>query len=282
MSASPAEAGALVEPARRHRLASTVREMFSELVQYRELLYFLARRDIILRYKQSVMGIGWAVLMPLGNMLLFSLIFTRVAPIETDLPYPIYAYAGLLPWNLFASSLKFSVSSLTSNTALVTKVYFPRELLPFGAIIVSLVDFAVASVVLVALMVYYGIGVTTTVLFLPVLLFVQLAFTAGVALIVAMANLFFRDVKYLFEFVLTFWMFATAVVYPIDRVGGTIGKVLALNPMTPIIEGYRAVILRGEMPETMPFVWAAVLSVILLSVGWTTFHQAEFKFAERI
>ena len=137
------------------RLREDVTEMVSEQIQYRELLYQMTMRDLLLRYKQTVMGFGWAVFMPLVNTAVFSVIFTRVAPIDVGVPYPVFAYCGLLAWNFFASSLRFSVISLTSNVSLVTKIYFPREIFPFSAILVSLGDFAVGSVVLVGLMVYY-------------------------------------------------------------------------------------------------------------------------------
>jgi ABC-type polysaccharide/polyol phosphate export permease len=257
------------------------REIVRELVQYRELLFLLTWRDVLLRYKQSVMGFGWAVLMPLSNTAIFWVIFTRVAPLKTDVPYPIYAYTGLLVWNLFASSLKFSVSSLTSNGALITKVFFPRELLPFSAVLVSLIDFVVGAVVLIPLMVYYHIPIHWTLLFVPVVMLVHIAFTTGVALLLAMSNLFFRDVKYLFEFVLTFWMFATAVVYPVQRIGGTLGKLLALNPMTPIVDAYRSAILLGRLPGS-GFGWATVTALVTLVVAWAVFHRAEFKFAENV
>jgi ABC-type polysaccharide/polyol phosphate export permease len=256
--------------------------MLREQVEFRELLYQMTRRDLLLRYKQTVMGFGWAIFMPVMNMIVFSVIFTRVAPIETGLPYPIFAYCGLLPWNFFASALKFSATSLTGNTSLVTKVYFPREIFPFSAVIVSLVDFAVAAIVLAGLMVYYRIGVSWTIAFLPLVLLVHIAFTAGIALFLAMGNLFYRDVKYLFEIALAVWMFATSVVYPVEQVGGWLGRALALNPMTPIIDAYRAVILRGELPAPVPFALAAVLSAACLAVGWVVFHRAEFQFAENV
>ncbi len=256
--------------------------MLREQVEYRELLLSLVRRDLLLRYKHSLMGFGWAVYMPLLNMLIFTVIFTRVAPLDTGVPYPVYAYAGLLPWSWFASSLRFSAISLTTNTNLVTKVYFPREIFPFSAVLTALVDFAVAATVLAALLLYYGIGVSWTLLFLPVVILVQLAFTAGIALLVAMGNLFFRDVQYVFEVLLTVWMFATSVVYPVERIGGWLGALLMLNPMTPIIDAYRAVILRGELPAAGPFAGVALLSLGILAVSWFAFHRAEFRFAEEI
>jgi ABC-type polysaccharide/polyol phosphate export permease len=256
--------------------------MLSEQVEFRELLYQMTRRDLLIRYKQTVMGFGWAIFMPVMNMVVFTVIFTRVARLETGLPYPIFAYCGLLPWNFFASSLKFAANSLTSNGHLVTKIYFPREIFPFSAVIVSAVDFAVASSVLAGLMVYYRIGVHPTIFFLPVIVLVEIAFTAAMALLLAMGNLFFRDVKYLFEVVIAVWMFATPVVYPVEQVGGWLGAALQLNPMTPIIDAYRAVILRGELPAAGPFAAAAAVAVLCFAGAWVVFHRAEFQFAERI
>ena len=272
------------EPRPTHLLAlrRDLGEMFHELVEYRELLLSLTRRDLLLRYKQTLMGFGWSVLMPVTYMIVFSLIFTRVAKLDTGVPYPVYAYAGLLPWNFFASSLRFAVGSLTSNSTLVTKVYFPREILPFSVILVSFVDFAVGSLVLAGLMAYYGIGPSWTLLLLPIVVLVQVLFTAAVALLLAMGNLFFRDVKYLIEIVLTLWMLATSVVYPVERIGGRLSGFLALNPMTPILDAYRAILLHGALPEPGPFAWAAGFSVAVFAVSWLVFHRAEFRFAENI
>jgi len=257
------------------------REMVAEQVQYRELLYQMTRRDLLLRYKQTVMGFGWAVFMPLVNTAVFSVIFTRVAPIDVGMPYVLYAFCGLVTWNFFASSLKFAVNSLTSNTSLVTKVYFPREIFPVSAVLVGVVDFAVACVVLVALLVYYQVGVHWTLVLLPVVLLVHLMFTMAIALLLAMGNLFYRDVKYLFEIVLTVWMFITAVLYPVSRVGGKLALVMQFNPMTPIVEAYRDVLIRGVVPGPY-FAAAGALSVVLLLWAWLTFHRAEFQFAENV
>jgi lipopolysaccharide transport system permease protein len=264
------------------QLLADVREIFSEQIHYRELLYQMTRRDLLLRYKQTVMGFGWAIFMPLLNTAVFSVIFTRVAPIKTPVPYPVFAYCGLLFWNFFASSLRFSVGSLVTNTNLVTKVYFPREIFPFSCVIVCLIDTVVGALVLVGLMVYYGIPVGPSLLFLPVVLVVHAAFTAAIALLAAMGNLFFRDVKYLFEIVVTVWMFLTSVLYPMDLVTGRLKIVLLLNPMTPIIDAYRSVILLNQMPAAVPFGLTAALSAVLLAVCWLAFHRAEFRFAENI
>lgn len=264
------------------RLTADVSEMLREQHDYRELLYQMTRRDLLLRYKQTVMGFGWAVFMPVINTILFSVVFMRVAPIDVGVPYPLFAYTGLLAWNFFASSLRFSVSSLTANINLVAKVYFPREIFPFSAVIVSAVDFAVGALLLVAMMVYYGIVPTSALLFLPVVIAVQIVLTSAVALLLAMANLFYRDVKYLFEVVITVWMFATSVLYPMDRVTGWAGTLLRLNPMTPIVDAYRAVLLRGELPAMMPIAVTGVVSIALLASVWLLFHRSEFQFAEYI
>jgi ABC-type polysaccharide/polyol phosphate export permease len=265
-----------------NELKSDVREMLHEQVTYRELLLQMTKRDLMLRYKQTIMGFGWAIFMPLLNTLIFTVIFTRATRLDTDLPYPIFAYTGLMAWNLTASTLRFSVSSLTANTNLVTKVYFPREIFPFSATLVSLVDFAVASVILIGMMIYYGVAPGSAVLFLPVLMLVQVMFTAGIGLVLAMANLFFRDVKYVFEVALTLWMFASSVVYPVSALGGKLARVLQLNPMAPIIDAYRSVLLKNELPPMGTFGIAAALSVVTLAVAWIWFHRVEFQFAESV
>ena len=152
--------------------------------------------------------------------MVFTVIFTRVATLETPVPYPLYAYCGLWAWNFFAASLRFSVISLSGNPNLVGKVYFPREIFPFSAILVCLVDFAVAASVLVAMMIYFQVAPTSSIGLLPVVLIIHVAFTAGVGLILSVANLFYRDVKYLFELVLSVWMFLTSALYPLDRLEG--------------------------------------------------------------
>jgi ABC-type polysaccharide/polyol phosphate export permease len=260
---------------------SILMEVVAEQWEYRELLVRMTARDLLLRYKQTVMGFGWAIFMPLVNTAIFSVIFTRVAAIDVGTPYPVYAFCGLVAWNFFASSLRFSVTSLTSNPSLVTKVYFPREIFPFSAVLVSIVDFAVSALVLVALMLYYRVAIGWPILMVPVVVLAIVVFTAATALAVSMANLFYRDVKYLFEIVIAVWMFATSVVYPIGRVGGKLGAVLALNPMTHLIDAFRAVLLDQRMPG-MAFGLTFAASVAMLAGAWVMFHLAEFDFAENL
>ena len=262
-------------------LVADTKEMVVEQFAYRALLFQMIKRDLLLRYKQTVMGFGWAIFMPLMNTAIFSIIFIRVAKIETPVAYPLYAYCGFWVWNFFASSLRFSVTSLTSNANLVQKVYFPREIFPFSNVIVCLVDFAVGAIVLIGMMLWYGVPVTAHLLWLPIVLAVNVVFTGAMAMLLSMGNLFYRDVKYLFEIVVMVWMFATSVVYPVDRIGGTLGAVLQAQPMTAIIDAYRATLLYGQPPPPA-FAGASLASVVIFFAAWLVFHRSEFKFAERI
>jgi lipopolysaccharide transport system permease protein len=259
-----------------------LREILTEQVAYRELLFEITRRDLLIRYKQTVMGFGWAVFMPLVNTAVFSVIFMKVAKVETPLPYPLFAYCGLLAWNFSASTFRTSVGSLTSNAGLVTKVYFPREILPFSAMLVALVDLGVGSSVLVGLMIWYRVPPSPYIVLLPVVVLVHVMFTAAVSLLVAMANLFYRDVKYLFEVVITLGMFATSVLIPVRDMPGHLGMILRLNPMTAIIDAYRDVLFGPGQPPVAAFAGAAALSLVALTAIWISFHRAEFEFAERI
>jgi lipopolysaccharide transport system permease protein len=263
------------------RLGRDVREMFTELRDFRDLLVLMTQRTYILQYRRAVMGMAWAVFMPVLNTVVFTMIFKRVAKIDTgSIPYPLFAYCGLLPWNIFAVSLKKSVMDLVANKALLTKVYFPREIFPFSTMLVSMIDFAVGLSIVAGMMLYYHIPPSTTALFVPVLMAVQLMFTAGVAMLLAPANLYYRDVKYILDVLVAVGMFVTPVIYPTRHVGGVLGTMLQLNPLAPIIDGYRAVLLRGELPHPVAFPAAAAFSLCLFAIGWLVFHRAEYAFAE--
>ena len=262
------------------RLRQDVREMLTELRDYRELLFMMTRRDLLLRYRQTAMGFAWAIFTPVINTIVFTVIFRKVAKIETDVPYPVFSSCGLLPWNMFATSLKTGINSLFGNKTLLTKVYFPREVFPFSTTLVCVVDFIVGLSVLAVLMIWYRIPLPATALFLPILIAVQLTFTAGLCMFLAPANLYYRDVKYILDVLITVGMFATPVLYPTRHLTGPLGVLLQLNPLAPIIDGYRAILLRGELPSAIPFATAAALSVVLFAVGWLVFHRAEYTFAE--
>lgn len=264
------------------RLRQDIPEMLAELRDYRELLFMMTRRDLLLRYRKTVMGFGWAIFMPVINTIVFTVIFRRVATIETDVPYPVFAYCGLLPWNLFATSLKTGINTLVANKNLLVKVYFPREMFPFSTMLVCVVDFFVGLSILAVLMIYYWIPLSPTALFLPILVAVQLMLTAGLSMLLAPANLYYRDVKYILDVVIAVGMFATPVVYPTRQVTGALGVILQMNPLAPIIDGYRAILLRGELPSAIPFAAAAVLSFAIFAIGWIVFHRTEYSFAENV
>ncbi|MEE9295132.1 MAG: ABC transporter permease [Phycisphaerae bacterium] len=264
----------------------------TELWGHRHVLVSLTVRELRIRYKQSLLGIGWSVFVPLSMMLIFTFVFTRAVNVidkmAIDMPYALFAYAGLVPWTFFASGLNGCVNSLVSNRNLVTKVYFPREVLPLSTIGAALVDFCVAGLVLVGLIAYFHFfngwefKPTAAILFLPAVVLVQIMMMTGIGMLLAMANLFYRDVRQVFSVAIQVWMFATNVVYPLRCDGSWVGRLVAANPMTPIIGAYRDCLIYGRFPEVGPFVYATVFSVLILVFGWACFHRAGFQFAERI
>lgn len=270
----------------------TVPSALGELVRYRHLLGCLIWRDIRVRYKQSVLGMAWAVLLPLAMMFIFTFVFTRavnvVDGLRLSMPYPLFAYIGLVPWAFFASSLNQAVNSVVKNQNLVTKVYFPREVFPLASIGSALADFVIAAVVLVGLIGFYHFTSdwhyrpTAALLFLPVVLLFQLLLTCGLAMLLAMANLFYRDVRQMFTAVMQLWMFLTCVVYPIRNDGSLLGMAAMLNPMTPIIQAYRDCIVAGEIPTGRAFWVAGGVSLATCVLGWAAFRRASYKFAEYI
>ena len=260
---------------------------FKELLSYRTLLWTLAWRDIRVRYKQSVLGIAWAMFIPLSMMLVFTFIFTRVVPLKTDMPYAIFAYCGLLPWQFFSASTTGAANSLLANRSLVTKIYFPAEVFPISCILASFIDFLVGSIVLVGLIIFYALtGYSiivswTAFLVVPVLM-VQIVFTCGVSFFLSMGNLFFKDVRYVYSVVITLWMFASSVIYPMKTSDPKIQFILNLNPMTPILDAYRDVLLRGKLPDWSTLGYSAFVAVTVFLIGWIIFYKMQYKFAEKI
>jgi ABC-type polysaccharide/polyol phosphate export permease len=252
------------------------------LFEFRGLFVELVRRDLLIRYKQTLIGVAWAVVVPFSAMLVFAMVFTRAVPVETEIPYPLFAYSGLLAWNLLATSLRTATTSLTLNHALVTKVAFPRGILPLSTIAVALVDFLVASVILGGMMVYYGVPPSGLAVLLPLVLLAELALVAGLSLLLALAHLFYRDVGYIVGLGLLLWMFATSVVYPVELVGGRLGALLRWNPMNPIIETFRAALFGGTLPGAPALLGTALGSLALLAGAIVWFHRLEPRFAEAI
>jgi lipopolysaccharide transport system permease protein len=269
-----------------------MRSAISELYRYRQLLGCLIWRDIRVRYKQSVLGMAWAVLLPMTMMFIFTFVFTRAVKVvdglDLSMPYPVFAYIGLVPWAFFASSLNQAVSSVVKNQNLVTKVYFPREVFPLASIGSAFADFCIAASVLVLMIAYFQLTSdwsyrpSAAILFLPVVLMFQLLLTCGLAMFLAMANLFYRDIRQMFGAVVQLWMFLTCVVYPIKPDGTWLGTLAFLNPMTPIIQAYRDCIITGRIPTGAAFWGAGLVSLIVCLAGWCAFRRAAYKFAEYV
>ncbi|MCK4352479.1 ABC transporter permease [candidate division WOR-3 bacterium] len=254
--------------------------IFKEIYKYRELLLTLALRDVKSRYKQSVLGITWALFVPLIAMLVFTFVFSKFVKVDTGgIPYPIFAYCGILPWTFFAASLNTSINSLVANGGLVTKIYFPREVFPLASIAASFVDFCIATLVLLGLMLFYHIHFHLTILLVIPILLLQIMLTAGLGFIFSMANLFFRDIRYLFQVIIPLWMFATPVVYPIPE---KFRWLYIINPMAPIISSYRSLIIEGSLPDMTTFSISILISLTIFIIGALWFHRAEYLFAENI
>ena len=253
---------------------------FRELWSYRELLYFLTLRDVKVRYKQTALGAAWAVIQPFFMMIVFSLFFGRLAKVPSDgVPYPIFTFCALLPWQLFAHALTESSNSLVANERLITKVYFPRLVVPMSAVLGGLVDFAVAFVILLAMMFYYGVVPTGAILALPAFILLAIMTALGVGLWLSALNVKYRDVRYTINFLIQFWLFATPVAYPSSIVPEHWRALYGLNPMAGVVEGFRWALLGNKPPGAMLAVSVGVVIVILVG-GLYYFRHMEREFAD--
>jgi lipopolysaccharide transport system permease protein len=238
-----------------------------EIWQYRELLYFFVWRDIKVRYKQTVIGAAWAILQPFMTMVVFSLFFGKLAKMPSHgLPYPVFYYSALLPWMYFAGALQNATNTIIEHQRVITKVYFPRIILPLAAVLSGSVDFAIAFVILIGMMLFYGIVPTMVVLWLPLLLLLAVATAFGVGLWLSALNAIYRDVRYAVPFLIQFWMFASPVAYPSSLVPERWQWLYGLNPMAGVIEGFRWA-LTGQGQPPAPLFAVSVLAVFLVLLG---------------
>lgn len=253
-----------------------------ELWAYRELLYFLTWRDIKVRYKQTVLGAAWAILQPFFTMVVFSIFFGKLAKVPSDgIPYPIFSYAGLVPWSFFARGLQQASNSLVMNSQMIKKVYFPRLAMPVATVISGVVDFVLAFVVLLGMMLFYGIVPTANVVWLPFFLLLALITALGVALWLSAMNVQFRDVHYLVPFLTQFWMFITPIAYPSSLIENPIVRTLyALNPMVGVTEGFRWALLGTDTAPGPMILASSVAAVALLLSGAFYFRRMEKTFAD--
>lgn len=253
------------------------------LYNHRELLWTWIWRDIRVRYKQSLLGGLWAILQPVSLMLMFTLVFSIFAPLPTEtVPYPIFSYTALLPWTFFATSITFSVTSLTNNMHLITKIYFPREILPLAAVGTSLLDMGIASIILVGLMLFYQVPFSLTMLLFPLLLLVQIALTLGIAFFASAINVFYRDIRFIVPLSIQLWMYASPIIYPLKIVPAQYLPLYMLNPMAGLIEGYRSILLHGQLPNWTYLGLSAGISAVLVLAGYTYFKHVEPRFADVI
>src|SRR6476661_7288505 len=273
--ALPAEPLVVIEPRRGWQILN-----LRDLWTYRELLYFLTWRDVKVRYKQTALGAAWAILQPLFMMVIFTIFFGRLAAVDSaGIPYPLFALAGLVPWTFFSNAIAASGNSLVGNANLITKVYFPRLIVPAAAMMAGLVDFLLAFLLLCFLMVYYHVTLTVQILFLPVLILLTALFSLGIGTWMSALNVKYRDVRFALPFVIQLWLFVSSVILPSSSIPQKWRWLLMLNPMSGIIEGYRAALFG------LPFDWpalsiAAVLTLLVLLYAIYAFARVERSFAD--
>lgn len=251
-----------------------------ELWAYRELLWVLARRDVQVRYRQTLLGAGWAIVRPVMTMLVFSVVFGRFAGMPSNgLPYPVFVFAGLLPWTFFAGAVGAAGGSLVGSAGLVGKVYFPRLLLPLAAIGVGLVDLLIATAVLLGLMAYYGLAFTVQLATVPLVVLLLATTAAAFGILVAALSVTYRDVQQLVPYALQVWMFLSPVIYPVELFPERWRWLLALNPLTGLIGGFRAAFL-GQPLDVAAIAVASAASLPLLAVAVVVFQRSERRFAD--
>ncbi|MGH9900240.1 MAG: ABC transporter permease [Pyrinomonadaceae bacterium] len=305
MSLTDGQSGGVIEPtglpqtsftadaaARRHELPDTPLVVgrpgaawapldLGEMWAYRELLYFLTWRDIKVRYKQTAFGAAWVIFQPLFTMLVFTFFFGKLVGAPEGIPYPLFAYTGLLPWTFFANAVSNGSNGLANNSDLITKVYFPRMIIPASAVTAGLLDLAIASVVLVVMTLYYDVAATGGMLLLPLFVVLTALLALALGLLVSALGVKYRDVRHALPFLLYLWMFSSPIIYPSSVVAEEWRWALNLNPMKGIIEGFRAALLGREFDWPAVAV-AAVVVAVLLVVAAYAFRRAERSFADLI
>ncbi len=258
-----------------------IRLGLADVWAYRELLYFLTWRDIKVRYKQTALGAAWAVLQPFMTMVVFSLFFGRLAGIPSEgVPYPVFAYAALVPWTFFANGVTLSSQSMVGNSNLITKVYFPRLIVPVAAVVSGLVDFGIAMVVLLGMMAFYGIVPTWQVVTLPIFLLLALVTSLGVGLWLSALNVRYRDIRYVVPFLMQFWLFATPIAYPSTLLNEPWRTIYGLNPMVGVVEGFRWALLDTRTAPGLTTLLSAFAALGLLISGAFYFRRMEKTFAD--
>jgi lipopolysaccharide transport system permease protein len=254
-----------------------------ELWKNRELMYFLTWRDIKVRYKQTVLGASWAILQPLLSMVVFSIFFGGLLNVPSEgVPYPVFSYAGLLPWGVFAKALNDTSRSVVANRAMITKIYFPRMLIPLASVLSGLVDFSIAFVVLLGMMWYFHIPPTANIWTLPLFLILALITALGVGMWLSALNALYRDIGYIIPFLTQFWFYITPVVYPASEIPEGWRYLYALNPMVGVVEGFRWALLDTTTPPGPLIAVSAAIAILILITGMFYFRRMERTFADMV
>ena len=253
------------------------------LFQNHELLTRMIHREISARYRQSLLGITWAFIKPLATVAVFTIIFSGIARLPSDnQPYALFAMSGLLPWTFFSVAVTSGIQSLTSQSNLVTKIYFPREILPMASMAASVLDFLISLLFLAALMIFFNVGVTWNLLYAVPILATEVLLTAGVTLFLSIANVWYRDITHAAGLMLQLWMYLSPVLYPFSIVPDAYKPLMRLNPMTGIIEAFRSAVIRGEAPDAGFFAISLVISLLVFLGGYGLFKAQEFRAADVI
>lgn len=250
---------------------------------YRELFYFLTWRDLKVRYKQTVLGAFWAIIQPFMQMVVFTILFGNIAQLDSEgLPYPIFTYAGLLPWGLFSKAIGDAGRSIVINRSMITKVYFPRLVVPMASVLSGVVDFMIAFVVLLGMMVYFNIRPTSVVWTLPFFIILALMTALGAGLWLSALNVIFRDVGYVIPYLTQFWFFVTPIIYSSTEVTGNWQIIYALNPMVGVVNGFRWALLGTETGPSFTLAVSAGISLVVLISGMFYFRRMERTFADMV
>jgi lipopolysaccharide transport system permease protein len=254
-----------------------------EFWYYRELFYFLVWRDVKVRYKQTIFGAAWAVIVPFVTMVVFTLFFRNLAKMPSDgIPYPIFSYSALLPWTYFSMAINSAGMSLVMNRPLLTKVYFPRMVIPTSAVLCGLVDFAIASIVLAGMMIYYRMSLSWEILLWPMLIILLVMLSVGVGMIFASLNVRYRDVRHALPFVTQIWLFVTPVIYPSSMIPEAYRPWLMLNPLTGLIEAFRASLLASQRVDWSSLGMSAGMTIVIFAASVLYFRKTERTFADII
>lgn len=253
-----------------------------EFWQYRELLYFLVWRDVKIRYKQTFLGVAWAILQPVLATVIFTVFFGRIAGIPSDnLPYPLFAFAGFLPWTFFSNAVTASGNSLVGSSHLITKVYFPRLVIPVAAVCAGIVDFLIAFAILVLMMFWYQTGFSIQIFMLLPLMFLTLTLAVGVGIFMSALNVKYRDIRFALPFLMQIWMFVTPIIYPTSLVPEKWRLLLAINPLVGVIEGFRAALFGGKFDWKLIII-SFLISILILAISVVIFRRMEKEFADII